>query len=123
MPKQTIRANPGQRHDHYVASDGESFMMVNPDDVEFRLNPVKDGQRFVGPTAEVIRVGWSAEHGVQLDVGLAMAEALGDFVHVGDVRGGGLRPLSQGVHLDRAAINDTIRALRKARDLAFGRDE
>lgn len=124
MPKQTIRAHALDRRDTYLAPDGQTAMTVSPDDLEFHVEPVRDGVRYLGPVADVVRVGWSVEHGVQLVVGTALAHDLGDFVHVQQSANDPHKvPLSRGVDLDRTAINDVIRALRTARDRAFGRDE
>lgn len=72
-----------------------------------------------------IEVGWTKDCGVQL--GLHMPFRSLAFVEIDPATGqhGEIRDLfnSLWAHPDRAQINRLIRALRKARDDAFGRDE
>lgn len=72
-----------------------------------------------------IEVGWQRDGGVQVGVtALAPgADPEREYIDVPDGEPPKPAWLGEFIHLDRSQINSVIRALRQARDHAFGRDE
>src|SRR5262245_54766375 len=96
---------------------------------------IETGERYPDPDPRRVSVGWSKEgYGAQIGVGWVAPQAVAaddltyagqnkDLVSTGETDEDGTVWHTQWLDLDRALINDLIRALRKARDEAFGRDE
>lgn len=79
------------------------------------------------PRKAIVEVRWNRDQYVQVVSKCVDAQTGADGVRVmSDATGTDVREISLGgfyVDLDRQAINDLIRHLRRARDQAFGRDE